>query len=71
MTHKTKHGTVTYDDSPEMQRKVWDAVMAWFHGHGHYSGEGIMQSDRPPETAAPMLADLAGMIGFDYQWDDE
>jgi hypothetical protein len=65
----TKYGTVTYDDSPEMQRRVFDHVIAWFHSHGRYSGEGIMQSDPPQETAAPMLAEVADLIGFETRDD--
>jgi protoporphyrinogen oxidase len=71
VTHPTKYGTVTYDDSPEMQRRVFDHVIAWFHSHGRYSGEGIMQSDPPQETAAPMLGELADLIGFETRDADD
>ena len=39
--------TVSYDDSPIMARKVFDAVIEWYRNHDQFSGEGIMQMDSP------------------------
>ncbi len=61
--------TVTFDDSPEMHRRVFDHVVGWYQSHGYYSGEGIMQADKPQETAAEMLAYLAdNVIKFQTEW---
>lgn len=60
---------VTYEDTPEMHKKVFDHLIAWFHSHGHYSGESIMQSDTPQITAPEMLSDLADdVINFETKW---
>lgn len=63
---------VSVDDSPEMQRKVFDHLMAWFRSHGCYRGESIMQNDAPQTTAAEMLSELADdVLDFDVRWEDE
>ena len=72
--HGGPHGavTVTYEDTPEVHKAVFDHVLKWFHEHQCYNGEMIMQSDAPQLTAAEMLADLADdVIRFDAEWDDE
>ena len=51
--------TGTFEDTPEMHKKEFDHLIAWFHEHGCYSGESIMQSDAPQLTAVEMLSDLA------------
>lgn len=73
MATRTKsNGTVIYDDTPEMHKRVFDHVMAWFHEHECYCGEDIIQMDKPQETAAPMLADLADdVIKFDVTWNED
>lgn len=64
---------VRFDDSPAVRNAVFDAVTAWFHSHGYYSSEGIMQADKPQETAAVVLGEIADLIGFDVKHteDDE
>lgn len=69
---ETKYGAtcrVTYDDSPEMAKRVYEHVLAWFHEHGCYVGESIMQCDAPQITAAEMLSELADkVIKFEVEY---
>jgi len=63
---------VTFENSPEMARKVFDAVIGWFEKHNQFHGEGIMQMDAPQIDAAPFLARLADdIIKFKEDWEDE
>jgi hypothetical protein len=60
---------VTFYDSPEMAKRVYEHVLAWFHEHGCYHGESIMQCDAPQLTAAVMLSELADdVINFDVEY---
>jgi hypothetical protein len=63
---------VTYDDSPQTQRRVFEHVINWCLGDGNTHGDGIMQMDRPQETAAPMLAELVDeVIKFEVEYIEE
>lgn len=51
--------TVTYEDTPEQHKAVFDHVVAWFMTHGCFKGEGIMQCEAPQLSALDMIAELA------------
>jgi len=50
---------VEYDDSPEMQRKVFDRVIKWFVEHDVFAGESVAQMDSCQVDAAPLMEELA------------
>lgn len=68
-TLSDREKTVTFDDSDEMARKVFDAVIKWCVENEAFDGCRIMQCDRPQENAAPFLAELADdVVGFRIEW---
>lgn len=63
---------VTYPDTPEAHKAVFDHLMTWFHSHQCYSGESVAQSDRATLSSIEMLCDLADdVIGFEVEYDDD
>ena len=59
---------VTFEDSPEVHKRVFDALLAWYQSESSYDGESLHQSDGPWETAVPMLCEVAEEVfKFDVQ----
>lgn len=65
--------TVSYEDSPEMHKKVFDHLIEnYFKKHGSYCGESIMQSDDPQIYAPELLSEIADdIIKFEVDYGDE
>ena len=65
--------TVSYDDTPEIHKKVFDyLIREYYSKYGYFSGEGIMQADNPQIYAPQVLSDLADdVIGFKEDWADD
>jgi hypothetical protein len=67
-----EYSTVTFEDSSEMARKVFDKVIEWYKKHKQFSGEGIMQDDDPIIDAPHFLSDLADeVIKFDEHFHED
>lgn len=63
---------VTFEDSPELREKVFQAVLKFFKDNDSFSGESIMQMDEPQENAAPFLSDLADdFFKFEVEWKED
>jgi hypothetical protein len=62
--------TISYSDTPEMHKAVFDAVMKYFNDHQSYHAEVIMQSDNciidAPEVMA-IIADNVIKFKVDYK----
>lgn len=62
---------VKYEDSPEMHKKVFDAVIAFCFKHESFAGEVMCQSDDPSIEAVYHLAHIADdVIEFETEWVD-
>lgn len=67
---KYKHGSVSFDETPELKEKVYQSVLNWYIKQGHFSGESIMQSDEPIIDAPEFLSDVADdLFKFKYLYD--
>ena len=64
VSERTKRGLISYDDSPEIVNKVFNAVMKYYFDHESYCGEVIMQDDDCIIDAPECLASIADMIGI-------
>ena len=63
---------VTVDDTPEMHKKVFEAVLEWYKHVDAFSGESVMQMDVPQCEAAPFLSDLADdVLEFKTEWTEQ
>ena len=63
---------ISYEDSPEVHKKVFDYLMENFYQkYDSYLGESIMQSDDPQIYAPEVLAEIADdIIKFEYTDED-
>ena len=60
---------ITYDDSPEMAKAVFDKLIEWYIDTELFSGESICQSDTGNIEAPMILSDIADdVIKFDEKW---
>ena len=74
ITFKDEFGAeVSYEDSPELHKKVFDYLMEnYFKEYECYFGECIMQSDDPQAYAPVVLSDIADdIIKFDVKYEGE
>ena len=63
---------VTYKDSYEIREAVFEKVLAWFLRVGSFSGECIMQSDKPQIEAPELLIELADdVFEFDVTYNED
>lgn len=71
MTTMQREGfTVTYDDSPEVHKAVYDRILKWFMEQDHYCGDSIHQSDSTYEDAPNLLTDIAEKcFKFKEKWE--
>lgn len=61
--------TVTYDDSPETQKAVFDRVVQFFLKEESFTGEQIYQSDIVASASPEFLTELAeGILKFKVKW---
>lgn len=50
---------LTYDDSPEAHKRIYDMMLKWFKEMGRFSGDSIHQSDECDIQAPYILTDVA------------
>lgn len=62
MRIEVKDYIVEYEDTPEMHKKVFDAVLEYFKKHQAFHGEVIMQCDDPIIDAPNALSNIADDI---------
>ena len=68
---KLEGHTVQFEDTPEMHKKVFEAVLAYFKQEDHWSGEGLYQSDSAQVEGLELIADLADkVIKFKVTYDE-
>ena len=62
--------SVEYDDSPAVHKAVFDYLMEhFFKEYEHFTGEGIMQADKPQINAPVVLSHIADdVIKFKVDW---
>jgi hypothetical protein len=62
MNIETKDFKVSYEETEEIKKKVFDAVMAYFIKHEAFAGEVIMQDDDCQIYASSVFAKIADDI---------
>jgi len=60
--YKTEDMKVTWEETPEKIKAVYDKVVDFFKKHESFSGECIMQSDAPIIESPELLSDIADDI---------
>ena len=70
---KTEYGVITYNDSPEVHKRVFDFLVEnYFKKYDAFCGETIMQSDNPQIYAPEVLSDIADdIIQFEHTEDED
>ena len=72
MKIETKNYFVTFEDTPEMHKKVFDRLIEFFKKHESFRGESVMQCDNPQIEAPGVLADIADdIIKFEVAYKED
>ena len=72
MKIETKNYVVTFEDTPEMHKKVFDRVVQFYKDHESFHWECIMQCDNPQIEAPSVLADIADdIIKFEVAYKED
>lgn len=68
---KLDDATISYEDTPEIHKKVFDKLIEFYNKHHAWNGETICQSDDPIIHAPELLADIVDdIIQFKVNWED-